>query len=190
MTERTILILGDSPFLAKVHEKVRPLLDRYYSIGINNIITKYYTNEHIFVDKPFTALTNNYVGKTVSPKAYDALIHKENKYLVDMFSFSFEKHTEKDICIGNRVAWCGFTHDYAISYCIQQGFKRIILVGAADFTSGPHFSTPYTFKYSKYCKEKSKKFIEDYVSKVVTIETCNPDSYLCIPRVSINDLLK
>ena len=92
MTERTILILGDSPFLAKVHEKVRPLLDRYYSIGINNIITKYYTNEHIFVDKPFTALTNNYVGKTVSPKAYDALIHKENKYLVDMFSFSFEKH--------------------------------------------------------------------------------------------------
>lgn len=188
--KNTVIIVGDSPFLHKVEDKVRYLLDRYYSIGINNVITKYYTNEHIFVDKPFTALTNLYLGKTVTLKAYDNLIHKDNKYLIDLYSFNFDKDTVQDIYKEDSVAWKGFTHDYAISYCIKQGYKRIILLGAGDFTRGAHFSTPHTFKYSYTCKENSKRFIEDYASKVVRIETCNPDSYLKIPKVSIDDLLK
>lgn len=186
----TIIMLGDSPFFNEVRSKLRYVLDKYYSIGINNIITKYYTNEHVYVDKPFTVLTNQYIGKTVTLKAYNSIIHKDNKCLLDLFSFDFNKHTVKDIYNGDRVAWRGFTHDFAISYCIREGFKRIILIGVADFVPGPHYSTHHDFKYSYTCRENSKKFIEDYASKVVTIETCNPKSYLKIPRVSIDDLLK
>ena len=186
----TVLIVGDSPFLGEIQWELRYLLDRYHSVGINNVITKYYTNEHIFQDMPFVTLTNQFVGKTVTLKAYEGLIAKDNKYLIDSFSFDFNKHSYKDICKDGKVAWCGFTHDYAISYCIKMGYKRIILVGAGDFTNGSHHSTPYTFKYSYTCRENSKRFIEDYVSKVVRIETCNPNSYLKIPRVSVEELLK
>lgn len=188
--KKTVLILGDSPFLGTLDDKMRYLLNKYYSIGINNIITKYYTNEHIFVDKHFTALTNQYIGKTVSLKSYDTLIHKDNKELYTIFSFDFNTQTIKDIYNGDNLAWRGFTHDFAISYAIKKGFKRIILIGAGDFTCGPHFSVPHAFKYSYTCRENSKKFIEEFASKAVTIETCNPKSYLKIPRVSIDDLLK
>lgn len=188
--KNTAIVLGDSPFLKEVEDKIRYVLDRYHSIGINNVITKYYTDEHIFLDKPFIALTNQYLGKTVTLKVYDSLIHKDNKCLLDILSFDFHKHTCKDICNGDKLAWKGFTHDFAITYCIRQGFKKVILIGAGDFTKGGHFSNPHAFQYSYHCKENSKKFIEEYTSKLIQIETCNPKSYLRVPRVSIDDLLK
>lgn len=190
MDRDTIIILGDSPFVASLQEKLPAILRKFYSIGINNIITKYYTNEHIFQDKHYIPLTNKFIGKTITAKCYGELIPKENKYLIDSFSFNFRKDTEHDICKGDKVAWCGFTHDYAISYCIKQGYKHIILIGAGDFERGPHFSHKYTFKCSQTLKKESKKFIEDYVAKVVDIRTTNPNSYLAIPRISIDDLLK
>lgn len=186
----SVIILGDSPFLGEIQDKLRYALDRYHSIGINNVITKYYTNEHIFVDKPFIALTNNFMGKTVTLKHYKSLIPKENKELYEIFPLNLKEHTEKDIFTEDRVAWCGFTHDFAISYAIKKGFDKIILIGAADFVAGPHFSTPYTFKYSSTCRGKSKQFIENYASKLVDIVTCNPKSILNVSKVSIDDLLR
>ena len=186
----TVIVLGDSPFLEEIKWELQYILERYYSIGINNVITKFFTNEHIFVDAPFVPLTNKFIGKTVTLRTYEGLIPKENKYLIDTFSFDFNKHSHEDICSNDKVAWCGFTHDYAVSYCIKQKYKRIILIGAADFSSGSHFSNSHNFKFSYILRENSKRFIEDYASKVIKIETCNPDSYLKIPRVSINELLK
>ena len=188
--KNTIIILGDSPFLKEVETYIRPLLKKYYSIGINNVITKYYTNEHAFLDMPFTYLTNKFVGKTVTTRAYEDLLKKDNKCLLGTYPFDFNKNTEKDIYTFNHVAWCGFTHDFAISYCVKEGYKRIILLGAGDFSQGSHFSNPHAFQFAYACREKSKKFIEEYVSKVVRIETCNPNSYLNIPRVTIQELLK
>lgn len=188
--KNTVIILGDSPFLEEVKWELRYVLDRYHSIGINNVITKYYTNEHIFVDMPFVSLTNQFIGRTVTLKTYEGLIPKEDKYLIDSYSFDFNKNTVNDICLEDRIAWCGFTHDYAISYCIKQKYKKIILIGAGDFTLGSHFSNNHSFRFSYTLRENSKKFIEDYASKVIQIETCNPNSYLNIPRVSLSDLLK
>ena len=188
--KNTVIILGDSPFLNEIQGELRYLLDRYYSVGINNVITKYYTNEHVFLDMPFTVLTNKFLGRTVTLKAYEGMIFKDNKYLIDSFSFDFNKNTYKDICQEDKIAWCGFTHDFAISYCIKQGYKRIILIGAGDFTAGKHYSTSNDFKFSFVCRENSKRFVEDYVTKVVKIETLNPQSYLKIPRVTIESLLK
>ena len=50
-----------------------------------------------------------------------------------------KKIQKKDLIKDRKLAWCGFTHDYAISYCIVKGYKNIVLAGASDFIGGGHF---------------------------------------------------
>lgn len=189
--EDTVLIIGDSPFLKEVEGVLAYAVNRYPSLGMNVIVKKYKTSVHIFQDSLFIPLTNSLKDiKTVTLQQYGDLIRKENKELHDSFSFNFKEDTSQDIIKGDKLAWGGFTHDYAISYSIYKGFKNIILVGAADFVQGPHYVHGDTFKYSNTLKDYSKRFIEEYCMKRANIYTCNPASYLNIPRIDINTLLK
>ena len=185
------ILLGDSPFLGEVEGVVQYVLDRYYSMGINRVITKFKTNSHVFVDSPLIKLAaQNKEMFTLSLHRYENLIVKENKELFDTYTFNFDKNSEKDLLKDNKLAWCGFTHDYALSYLITKGFDDVILIGAADFVNGDHYSVPIPLNCSNKLKEQSKKFIEKVCSKRALIRTCNPNSYLEVPRISINELLK
>lgn len=191
MIENTIIIVGDSPFLETQDKYIRYVLEKYSSLGINNAIRNYNVSAHIFQDMKFIGLTNKYPDlKTITLYRYGDLIQKEDKELYDSFTFKFKINTEEDIVKENKLAWCGFTHDYAISYSIMKGYKNIVLLGTADFDGNKHFATEEDFKYSEDLKNKSKKFIEEICSKKATIVTCNPNSYLNIPRIFLRSLLK
>lgn len=187
----TVIIVGDSPFLDSVESKLHYVLDRYHSIGINGVVKKCNVSEHAFLDRQVIPLTNLKKDiKTVSLKYYGDLIQKEDKELYNTFSFDFQLHSSKDLYKDGKLPWCGFTHDYAISYCIYKGWKNIVLLGAADFVEGEHYSNRYLFKYSDNLKENSKKFIEEICTKRANIFTCNPNSYISLEQISIDALLK
>ena len=189
--KNTVIIVGDSPFLANIESQIHYLLELYPSIGINNAIRKYNIRSHIFQDIKFIFLTNKYPEvKTISLYLYGDSIEKKNKELFDSYTFNFRKDTEVDIIKKSRLAWCGFTHDYAISYCILKGYENIVLAGTADFEGSSHYLTDEKFNPSKRLIEKSKKFIEEVCSKRANIYTLNPKSSLKIPRISIETLLK
>ena len=189
--KNTVLIIGDSPFLGEVEGELYYLLEKFPSVGINNTIRKYPISTHIFQDAKFIEVTNKYIDiKTVAPAWYGDIIQKENKELIGSYPFKFKENNENDIIKDGRLAWCGFTHDYAISYCIMKGYENIILIGAADFTKGDHFLTEEKFKYSEKLKFQSKKFIEDFCTKRAKIYTCNPESFLDIPRIETAKLLE
>lgn len=187
----TVLIIGDSPFLGEVKDKLQYTLEKYPSLGINNSIRECPVGIHIFQDNKFINLTNQYKEiKTVTLYAYGDMIQKRNKELYDSYTYNFKKNTENDIFLNNKLAWCGFTHDYAISYCIMKGYGNIILIGAADFTGHKHYFTDEEFNYAEKLKLHSKRFIEEVCSKRANIMTCNSESFLNIPRISIDELLK
>lgn len=187
----TILIIGDSPFLGEVEEHLHYVIDKYPSIGINNAIRKYNVQMHVFQDAKFINLTNEYPNvKTITLYMYGDMIQKLRRDLYDSYPFKFKENTEDDIFKEGKLAWCGFTHDYTISYCIMKGYKNIVLIGAADFTGKKHFLTDEEFKYSEKLKFQSKKFIEEICSKRAHIYTCNPASILEIPRIEISELLE
>ena len=190
--DKTVFIIGDSPFLGEIEDKIHYITEKYPTIGINNAIRKYSISTHIFQDMRFIGLTNSYPEiKTVAPYQWGDLIQKDNKELLESFTFDFKKDTEKDIVKDGKLAWYGFTHDYALSYCIMKGFSKIILMGTADFTGNKHYLTEEEFKYSEKLKLGSKRFIEDICSKKAEILTCNPNSILEIPRVTnFNEFLK
>lgn len=187
---KRVILLGDSPFIGEVENKVQYVLERYYSFGINRIVTKFKTNAHVFVDPFLLKLTNSRPDLfTLSLQRYGDLVMKEAKELFDTYTYNFDLNTEKDLYKNEKLAWCGFTHDYALSYLITKGYEDIILLGAADFVIGPHYSNPHDLQCSQKLKENSKKFIEEVCSKRAVIRTCNPCSYLNIPRICINELL-
>ena len=187
----TVLIIGDSPFLGEVEDHIHYAIEKYPSIGINNAIRKYNVPMHIFQDAKFINLTNQYQDvKTITLYMYGDMIQKKKREMYDSYPFKFKENTADDIFLNGRLAWCGFTHDYAISYCIMKGYKNIVLIGAADFTGKQHFLTEEEFKYSEKLKFQSKKFIEEVCTQRANIYTCNPASILEIPRVEINKLME
>ena len=184
------ILLGDSPFLGEVENKVQYALERCYSLGINRVITRFRTSGHAFVDPFLIRLTNENPDLfSVSLYKYGDLIAKTCKDLYDSYAFDFSKDSCEDLLRDNKLAWCGFTHDYALSYLIIKGYDDIILLGTADFTPGPHYSNPYDLKCSDKLKLKSKKFIEEICCRKANIRTCNDASILEIPRISIDELL-
>jgi hypothetical protein len=186
----TILIIGDSPFLGEIEGQIHYVLEKYPSIGINNAIRKYNVQMHGFQDAKFINLTNQYQNvKTVTLYLYGDMIQKDKKEQYDSYPFKFGENTEKDIFYNGRLAWCGFTHDFLISYCIMKGYENIVLIGAADFTGNKHYLTDEEFKYSEKLKFQSKRFIEEVCTKRANIFTCNPNSILKIPRISLTALL-
>jgi hypothetical protein len=186
----TILIIGDSPFLGTLEGQLQYALDKYESIGINHAILKYSVTNHVFQDMPFINLTNQYPHiKTISLNIYGDLIQKENKELFDSYTFDFHRDTADDLYRNNKLAWTGFTHDYAISYCIHKGYKNIILIGAADFSGNTHYIKGDVFNFSEKLKRESKKFIEQVCSKRANIYTCNPESFLEIPRITLPEVM-
>ena len=187
--KKPILLIGDSPFLENIEDKAHYLLELYPSMGINNAIRKYNITSHIFQDMKFIPLTNRYPEiKTISLYMYEDMIEKENKELYDSYTFNFKTYTAQDIIRDNKLAWCGFTHDYAISYCIMKGYTHIILIGTADFTGSLHYLTEEKFNPAEKLVKNSKKFIEEVCSKRIKIYTLNPESILDIPRIKIEKL--
>ena len=182
-----VILLGDSPFLKQTEHVLHYVLDRFPVIGINGVIKKCRVTKHIFTDISIIGVTNYYKDTpTISLNIYGDLIQKDNKELIDTFTY------EGDLCVkkGDKLAWCGFTHDYALSYLITKGVKEVILLGAADFTDGCHYSNDREFVCSKTLQQKSIDFIRDCYNTYLTIRTCNPNSKAGVPYVPIEELLK
>lgn len=133
-------------------------------------------------------LTNAYPEiKSLTVLKYGDAVMKENKEMFDTFTYGIKS---RNIVEGDKLAWCGFTHDFVISYCVYKGIKRIGLVGAADFIEGGHFSEiNIPFNYSRVLKASSIEFIEEVYGKGINIFTCNPEAQLEIPYISVKELL-
>ena len=184
------VIIGDSPFLREVEDKVNYVAERYFSLGINRAINFFKVQNHIFTDFSMLGITNKYYDvHTISLLTYGDLVRKRSKELINTFTY------KGDYVIKNskgHLAWCGFTHDYAISYCISKGAKEIYLIGAADFEGLNHYSSETEFKRSSILQQQSINFIKDCANQYVDIFTCNPNSVLeepYIKHVSIEELL-
>lgn len=189
--EDTIILLGDSPFIDEIKQKLYYVVQRFTTMGINRIVNTYKTNYQVFVDERMLSVANKHPDiYAVSLQRYGDMVRTKEKELYNSYSFNFDSNTEKDLCKNGKLAWCGFTHDFALSYLITKGWKNIILIGTADFSIGAmHHSVQMAFTPSLKLVEKSKKFINEVCTKRANIYTCNPNSLLTVDRVSIEDLL-
>ena len=188
--ENTLILVGDSPFLGSVQGKLQQVLKLYPSMGINATIVKHKTDFHVFQDYRMARIANRFPEiKSVTSTKSKGLVTKENCEYVDSYPFSFDRNTYEDIIKDGKLAWCNFTHDYAVSWAVYKGYKRVVLIGAADFIPGPHYTLGGDFRYSGPLHRESIKYLSEVCPHKIEVLTCNPKSSLKVPRIPIDDLL-
>ena len=191
---KTALIIGDSPIVKKVEYELPYILNKYFSLGINRIVRQYQTSKHIFLDVVMAHMTNEYPSiPAITLSKYDNIVNKE-KELINTFSNEFDFYGKfvdfRCVNENQELAWCGFTHDYAISYLVSKGYENIVLIGAADFVKGGHYiNNNIAFISSDKLQRQSKQFIECVHNNYATIYTINENTPLDINYISVDDLM-
>lgn len=188
--KNTVVVIGDSPYLNEI-PVVHFIAHKYKSYGINRVINKVRCTNQVATDLNIIANTSNKNKEIpiLTLYAWGDFVKVKQKDLLNTFSYDFERD-DKQLFKDNKLAWCGFTHDYVLSYlCTHTSYENIVLIGAADFIKGKHYSNSEDFTYGRILKDRSKYFIENVCTQYKNIYTCNPDSYLDIPKVVIQDLL-
>lgn len=192
--EETIILIGRSDFLDRIDSSFNYCLDIYDVATINWACTRYYSKYNFFIDsyvrkmcykqvlgEPKFITTGVNIGLV---KYYDHEIYEQHRI------YSTDKiYTDKTLLCA------GFTHDFAISYLIKQGYKNIILAGCADFVTKDYAKdmnvrTDIQWNYSEKVKVNSMYLINNVYTKYANIYTLNPDSKLKVDRITVEELLK
>lgn len=192
--EDTIILIGRSDFLDS--DKCYNLLyctEKYDCATINWACTRYYSKYCFFLDSYVWKMCHNKVlGK---PKLITSSI---NAGLVQAYKHEiFDQHrmyASMDIWRDKTLLGAGFTHDYAISYLIKEGYKNIVLAGCADFVTkdyakGMNVKEGIKWNYSDKVKINSMYLINNVFSKYIKLYTLNPDSELKVNRITVDELL-
>ena len=187
--KNTLIIVGRSEIVGAKFQYLLYFNELYPTIGINNMNPKFHPKYTMFVDAkmgPINNIVNNNIDTTILT-SLNNLNRVPDNIPTQWFKYEFMGNSDKPYT-GDILHFCGFTHDVAISYGIQQGYKNIILFGAADF-SKHHYDDNTKFTRGKGIETQSIRFIEDVFSKYANVYTLNPDSVLNVERISFDRLL-
>ena len=184
-----ILVIGRSEI---INDKLlSDISELFITIGINNMNEKFHPTYTISVDLPNKVVDN--IGTFKIPTILLASVYNLKRIPDYIKTEVYQYEAISNICdtpyTGDVLHYCGFTHDVAVSYCIQQGYKNVVLVGAADFTQ-KHYDNNQVFLRSQRLQENSRRFLEEVCTKYCNLYTVNPASILKIPRITIDELIK
>lgn len=184
-----ILVIGRSEI---INDKLlSEISELFITIGINNTNISFHPTYTISVDAPSYVI--NHVGNFDKDTIFLASFYNINRIPPTIKAMVYDYKSIDLSCntpySGDTLHYCGFTHDVAVSFCIQQGYKNIVLVGAADFTNY-HYDDNKPFIRSKRLEENSIRFLEDVCAKHCNLYTINPNSKLKVPRITIGELIE
>lgn len=184
----TIIIIGRSEIVKEV-ANLDAISELFITLAINNTNPQIRPTYTMFLDKCPQVVRNiqdNDIDTTVlTSLSNTSTIPSELKLVAFQVKPVGFNCTEPYADM--QLHYCGFTHDLAVSFAIQQGFKRVILLGAADFTER-HYDNDTKFKYSENLKYQSIHFLEDVCAKHCELLTMNPNSVLDIPRITEREI--
>ena len=192
--DNTIILIGRSDYLDKVDSLFPICLDKYKCATINWACTRYYSEYFFFLDSYVKKMC---LGKILgTPKQITV---STNIGLVQDCDFEiYDQHrvyNNDKIYTDNTLLGAGFTHDYAISYLIKQGYKNVILAGCADFETKQYAEkmnvrTNIEWKYSEKIRINSMYLLNHIFPKYINIYTLNPNSALSVKRITTTELLQ
>ena len=169
MDTETVIIIGRS-------EIVTPEI---LEIARNLKGTKIAINQYLdFAD--YIAFIDNWMGFTQLDKKALTL-----KCFNVPNSESYELQTGNAPVIDGKLKYCGFTHDFVLSWCVMHNVKNVILIGVADFATDKHYNSSESFNPSESCIQESINYIN---SLPLNIYTINPKSKLSVHKIKLEEL--
>ena len=184
----SIIIIGRSEIVKEV-ANLNAISELFTTLAINNLNPNLHPTYTMFLDKNVQVLENireNKISTTVltSVDNVNLLTEGMRSKVFSVKPVGFNCTTPYT---GAQLHYCGFTHDLAVSFAIQQGFKNVILLGAADFTKS-HYDNTWDFTYSENLKRQSVYFLSAVCTKYCNLFTMNPNSVLNVLRITEREI--
>ena len=190
----TVILIGRSDFLDTLEgTNFNYCLEKYDCATINWACTRYYSKYMFFLDSYVWKMCYNKIlgnPKVItSPMNMGLLVNIEHEIYGQ-----HRMYNNKEIYTDKTLLSAGFTHDYAISYLIKEGYKRIVLAGCADFVTKSYakkmnVQEGISWFYSNKVKINSLYLIDNIFTKYVDIRTLNEKSALKVKRITTDELL-
>lgn len=179
----TLILFGRSPFINEIKDKIPLLIENYHTMGINYFCDTFPEVEYvIFYDDIVPTVKKSIV--ITDQKNADNEVVKNNRHELyyvkrDDWCFS-DSDSTLNLCI--------HTPSMALNWAYQKGFKNVIIAGIDLVPNTQHFDSCKLIFSDKAIKQ-AKKHLETVCTKYLNIYQLNPNSYLDLPKISIDSLL-
>lgn len=178
-----LIIFGRSPYINDIKEYIPELIIKHTTIGINYFCDTFPDVDYVcFYDdiqpkvKDSTIITD--INNSENPLIKT---HRHELYYIkkDSWRFSEDKST---------LNFCVHTPSMALNWAYLKGYKDVVLAGVDLIPNTKHFDNERLI-FPKESIDVARKHLETIVPKYLNIYQLNPNSYLNIPKISMEELL-
>lgn len=181
--EDTLIIFGRSPFINEIRKDIPEIIKNWHTVGINYFCETFPDVEYVaFYDnilpiiKDSTIITDYQNKDNEVVKSHNHLLYYVKK---DDWCFS-ECEPTLHLCV--------HTPSMVMNWAYLKGYKNVVIAGIDLIPDTPHFDSSKKI-FSERSIEVARRHLEKVCTKYLNVYQLNPNSYLDLPKLSINSLL-
>lgn len=181
-----LIIFGRSPYINEIKDYIPELIKKHTTIGINYFCNTYPDVDYVcFYDDIIPDVKNSKIITSFRnvEKSPQRLILTHSYELFNVFKnddvFSEESHT---------LNFCVHTPSMALNWAYLKGYKDVVLAGVDLIPNTIHFDDDKPI-FCDESIERAKNHLENVATKYLNIYQLNPNSYLNLPKITMEELL-
>lgn len=181
-----LIIFGRSPYINEIKEFIPELIKKHTTIGIN-----YFCNT--FPDVDYVCFYDNIIPDVKHSTIITSYKNAEKEPRNLIYSHPYELyHIKKDDGTFSEepstLNFCVHTPSMALNWAYLKGYKDVVLAGVDLIPNTKHFDSVKLI-FPQESIDLARKHLETVVPKYLNVYQLNPNSYLKLPKISMEELL-
>lgn len=181
-----LIIFGRSPYINEIREYIPDLIKKHTTMGIN-----YFCNT--FPDVDYVCFYDNICPKVKNSTIITTFKNVEKEPASLIYSHKYELyHIRKN---GDTFSedkgtlhFCVHTPSMALNWAYLKGYKDVVLAGVDLVPNSLHFDENKPI-FDNRTIITARNHLENVATKYLNIYQLNPDSYLNLPKIKMENLL-
>lgn len=180
-----LIVFGRSPFIKEIKENIPTLIKKHTTIGINYFCNTYPDVDYVMYYDDIRPEVRN---STIITSFRNA--EKENADLI--YSHRYELYhvfkRDEDFSDDPQILnFCVHTPSMALNWAYQKGYKDVVLAGVDLIPNTLHFDDDKPI-FGDESILRAKNHLENVATKYLNIYQLNPNSYLNLPKITMEEL--
>lgn len=182
-----LVIFGRSPYINEIKDQIPLIIKKHTTLGIN-----YFCNT--FPDVDYVMFYDNICPNVKNSTIITSFKNTEKEPQRLIYSHKYELYhivkNDDDFSFDpSTLNFCVHTPSMALNWAYQKGFKEVVLAGVDLVPNTLHFDDDKPI-FADEAILRAKNHLENVATKYLKIYQLNPDSYLNLPKITMEDLLK
>ena len=181
-----LIIFGRSPYINEIKDYIPDLIKKHTTIGIN-----YFCNT--FPDVDYVCFYDNICPNVQNSTIITSFRNAEKEPAKLIYSHKYElynirKESETFSDDKSTLHFCVHTPSMALNWAYFKGYKEVVLAGVDLIHNTLHFDDDKPL-FPDGSVQRAKYHLENVATKYLKIYQLNPDSYLNLPKIKMENLI-